>query len=215
MRARRLDRRHRRSERDHVVLRLFARPSTRCTRAGRTTRSTSSSKRPSGDRSGQARRAVRQDPGDLQRDRADRSALRDALPGRVPQERQGLRADPARQQPLRRSLAREVGCITSASRTDGPSASQRHAAPGRLPICCGAHRLPLLSYIFRRVLQLIPTIDLHPDRRLRARAAAAGRSGQRHAGRPRDRRRRRAGSTTSSASTSRSRCSSSSSPSRC
>ena len=56
----------------------------------------------------QARRAVREDAGDLQRDRADRAALRDALSGGAAQEREGLRADPARQQHFRCGILGEV-----------------------------------------------------------------------------------------------------------
>ena len=69
-----------------------------------------------GDRRREARRAIRADPGDLQRERPDRAALRDALSGGAEQERPGLPADPARQQYLRSRLSREVDWSSGADR---------------------------------------------------------------------------------------------------
>ena len=58
----------------------------------------------------QACRAIRQDAGDLQRQRPDHPALRDAVPCGAEQEGAWLPADPARQQYLWRGVAREVDC---------------------------------------------------------------------------------------------------------
>ena len=68
-----------------------------------------------GDGPGEAGGAIREDPGDLQRDRADRAALPDALSGRAPQEGEGLRADSARQQHLRGDLPGEVTTAAAAA----------------------------------------------------------------------------------------------------
>ena len=72
---------------------------------------------------------------------------------------------------------------------------RRHARPCRRHLCSGLDRvwivLPLLGFILRRSCRPF-RLHLHPGGHLRAGAAAAGRSDQRHPRRSRDRRRRRA-----------------------
>ena len=104
---RRLDRRHRRSQRDHLVLRVLA--DHRVAALGVEKRGGRQALRGVAGRarSGQAGGGIRADPGALSRGRADHPALPDALSGGAAELCEGVQPDPPRQQRLPRDLSGE------------------------------------------------------------------------------------------------------------
>jgi peptide/nickel transport system substrate-binding protein len=104
----RVDRRHRRSQRDRLLLRRLQEHRIDAHGLAGQEGQRPVRRQPEGDGCRQAGGAVQGDPGHLHGGAADHSALRVALSGGTAQVGQGLRADSARQQHLRRRLRGEV-----------------------------------------------------------------------------------------------------------